>query len=105
MKHLLGLKLGALALVAMVTTAPNAYAFCGVTEATGTAKSAIRASNLAQRELRKEARKLRRQYGRKLVLEQPAIACKGGAIAIDANGNEIIGNASCTATQGFCVNP
>jgi hypothetical protein len=105
MNHSYRLKLGVMALLAIVAAAPEAQAFCGVTEASANAQSAERASKLAQRELRKEARKLRRQYGRKLVLEQPAMACKGGAIAIDANGNEIIGNASCTATQGFCVNP
>jgi hypothetical protein len=105
MKRFLGLKLGVLTLVAMMTTAHGAYAFCGATEATGTAKSVTRASAIAQRELRKEARKLRRQYGSKLVLEQPAVACKGGGVAIDADGNQITGRPSCTATQGFCVNP
>ena len=43
--------------------------------------------------------------GRKLVLSQRQAACVGGALAIDANGNETVGPSSCTVTQPFCVNP
>ena len=96
---------GAFFAVGCFVIVPDASAFCGATEASATARTAERASSLALKTLRREARSLKRQYGQKLVLEEPAIACKGGGVGIDANGNQTTGRPSCTATQAFCVNP
>ena len=40
-----------------------------------------------------------------LVLDQRTASCLGGAVAIDANGKQVVGPATCTVTVPFCVNP
>ena len=83
----------------------QAQAFCGVIQKSATASSAAKASWRAQRDVRREVRPLMRQYGHKLQLDQQSVACVGGAVAVDADGNQIYGKPSCTVTQSFCVNP
>ena len=83
----------------------TAFAFCGVIQESAVGNTAARASQKAKDEVRQKVRNLRRQYGYKLKLENPNLACLGGAVAIDANGNEMVGKPSCTATVSFCVNP
>jgi hypothetical protein len=83
----------------------QALAFCGVIQEQATARTAERAISRADRAIRKQVRSLKRQHGRKLQLDEVQKACVGGGVAIDADGNQITGNPSCTVTQSFCVNP
>ena len=86
-------------------TTVQAHAFCGVIEESAVAKTAKRANWEANNRVLKQIRKLKRQHGRKLVVESESVACVGGAVAIDSNGNQTVGKARCTVTRGFCVNP
>ena len=83
----------------------TASAFCGVIQESATAKTAERASLKAQNAVGRQIRKLRAQYRHKLQAEEANLACLGGAVAIDADGNQMVGKPSCTATVAFCVNP
>jgi hypothetical protein len=104
--NLLSKSLWGIAVLSLITlSGTDAQAFCGVIQKSGTAKSAGKAQSRAQREVSWELRKLRKQYKRKLQLSEQSVACVGGAVAVDANGNEIVGNPSCTVTQPYCVNP
>ncbi len=96
------------ALIAVSTlsaTSNTAFAFCGVIQESATARNAEKASHRARDAVHRKLKKLRNQYGYKLQVEEPSLACLGGAVAIDANGNQLIGKPSCTATVSFCVNP
>jgi hypothetical protein len=90
---------------ALISTSNPAAAFCGGVEKSATAKSTKKASRKAIDQVKWELRKLRKQYGKKFVADNPSVACVGGAVAIDDQGNQIVGRPSCTATAGFCVNP
>ena len=94
-----------IAISAVAVTSSTAFAFCGVIQESATARTAERASQKAQNAVRQKINKLRRQHGHKLQAEEASLACLGGAVAIDANGNEMVGKPSCTATVSFCVNP
>ncbi len=94
-----------IAISAMSVAPDTAFAFCGVIQESATARTAGKASLRAQNAVRHQVRKLRRQYGPKLQAEQASLACLGGAVAIDANGNQVVGRPSCTATVAYCVNP
>ncbi|MFO1034339.1 MAG: hypothetical protein U1E15_09790 [Hyphomicrobiales bacterium] len=83
----------------------EAHAFCGFMQEQGMAKSVKKAQKIANRRATEKVQALKRQYGKKLQLDARQVACLGGALAIDANGNQIEGDSSCTVTQGFCVNP
>lgn len=92
--------------IATISVVPNtAFAFCGVIQESATAKTAARASMKAQNAVRHKIQKLRAQYRHKLQAEEANLACLGGAVAIDADGNQMVGKPSCTATVSFCVNP
>lgn len=93
------------AFLAMPVTSNMAFAFCGVIQESDSARTAERASQKAHNAVRYKINKLRSQYGSKLKAERASLACLGGAVAIDANGNQIVGKPSCTATVAFCVNP
>ena len=83
----------------------QANAFCGVIQESATGKTTESAVRKARHEVKQQVRKLRIQYGRKLQVEGPSVACVGGAAAIDADGHEIYGDPSCSVTAGYCVNP
>ena len=83
----------------------QANAFCGVIQESATGKTAEIAMRKARHAVKRQVRQLRNQYGRKLQVEDPSVACLGGAAAIDANGHEIYGDPSCRVTTGYCVNP
>jgi hypothetical protein len=83
----------------------NAFAFCGVIQETSSGKNVARAGQKAKQEVKHKVKKLRQQHGNKLQVEPTNLACVGGAVAIDANGNQVAGQPSCTATASFCVNP
>ncbi|MBK8769037.1 MAG: hypothetical protein IPM06_01245 [Rhizobiales bacterium] len=85
--------------------APQAVAFCGVIQETAQSQNPMLANPKATRMVDRKVRALKHQYRRKLVLDQRSSECVGGAVAIDANGNQIVGPARCTVTQPFCVNP
>lgn len=102
-KRLSLLLLGAAILMGGSTV--QAQAFCGVIEESAVAATAKKATRKANDRVLKQIRKLRRQHGRKLVVESASAACVGGAVAIDSNGNQIVGKPRCTVTRGFCVNP
>jgi hypothetical protein len=102
-KRLSFLLLGAAILVGGTTV--QAQAFCGVIEESAVAKTAKRATREADYNVLKQIRKLKRKHGRKLVVERASVACVGGGVAIDSNGNQIVGKPRCTVTRGFCVNP
>ena len=85
--------------------APQALAFCGVIQETAQSKTPMSAAPKANRLVDRKVRALKQQYRRKLVLDQRSSEGVGGAVAIDANGNQIVGPARCTVTQPFCVNP
>lgn len=95
----------ALPLLAALALATPASAWCGAIEQTATNKNVQKANVRANHAVDKQVRKLRRENGRKLVLSERQSACVGGALAIDANGNEVVGPSRCTVTQPFCVNP
>ncbi len=90
---------------ALGLASPEAFASCGVIQKSATAKSTQRATSRAESQVRDEVRKLRSKHGKKLQLDEKQVACLGGAVAIDANGKEIVGQPSCTVTQPFCINP
>lgn len=94
-----------IAVSAISVTSSTAFAFCGVIQESATAKTAERASLKARNAVRHKLIPLRDQYGNKLQVDEPSLACLGGAVAIDANGNQLVGKPSCTATLSFCVNP
>lgn len=83
----------------------QALAFCGAIQESATARTTEKALGRADRAIRKQVRELKRQHGRKLQLDEAQKACVGGSVGIDANGNQVTGNPSCTITQPFCVNP
>ncbi len=87
-----------------LTTTPAA-AWCGAIEQSYTSHNVQKANTRANRAVDRQVRRLMRENGRKLVLSERQSACVGGALAIDANGNEIVGPSRCTVTQPFCVNP
>lgn len=89
----------------LLASATPSLAFCGTMQETATGHNVKAASNKANRAIDRKAKQLRRQYRKKLVLSPKQVACVGGAVSIDANGNEIVGKPSCTATLPFCVNP
>lgn len=95
----------ALPLLATLAFTTPASAWCGVIEKSATNKNVRKANFRANSAVDVQVRKLRRENGRKLVLSERQSACVGGALAIDANGNETAGPSSCTVTQPFCVNP
>ena len=95
----------ALPLLATLAFAAPASAWCGAIEQSATSHNVQKANFRANRAVDKQVRKLRRENGRKLVLSERQSACVGGALAIDANGTEIVGPSRCTVTQPFCVNP
>jgi hypothetical protein len=76
-----------------------------VIQKTATASNAQKATNRASNQVKKELSALRSKHGKKLKPGQRDVACVGGAVAIGADGKEIIGNPSCTVTQPFCINP
>jgi isoaspartyl peptidase/L-asparaginase-like protein (Ntn-hydrolase superfamily) len=86
-------------------SAVQAQAFCGVIEESAVAETARKAMWKANNRALKQIRKLKRQHGRKLVVESESAACAGGAVAIDSDGNQIVGESRCTVTRGYCVNP
>lgn len=89
----------------LVIAAPAAHAFCGVIQETGQSKKPAKASKQASKLAQSKVKALRKQYGDKLVLDQRTASCLGGAVAIDANGKQVVGPATCTVTVPFCVNP
>jgi hypothetical protein len=91
------------AAISLSTT--SARAFCGIIQESATASTAERAVYRADRKVNRQVRALKRQHREKLQLDERAKQCLGGGIAIDANGNQIVGKPSCTVTQPFCVNP
>jgi hypothetical protein len=94
-----------LAGAASPTMSQPAQAYCGVLEKSALAGTVKKATRLANNAINREDRKLRRQNGMKYVPSERSVACVGGAVAIDANGNQIAGKPSCTVTMPFCVNP
>jgi hypothetical protein len=95
----------ALAVCSIFFVPTNAFAFCGVIQESASARTANKALRRADTVVRKQVRSLRRQHGQKLQLSERQSSCVGGGVGIDANGNQITGNPSCTVTQPFCVNP
>ena len=89
----------------MLLTATEAAAFCGVIQESAQHMNASKASKIATKRVNAKVKALKRQHGNKLALDERQAACIGGALAIDASGNETVGPSSCTITQGFCVNP
>ncbi len=102
-KRLSFLLLGVAILVAGTTV--QAQAFCGVIQESAVADTAKRASRKANTLVLRQVGKLKKQYGKKLVVESAAMACVGGGVAIDSSGKQIVGKPRCTVTRGFCVNP
>ena len=94
-----------IAISATVVASHAAFAFCGVIEESAIGRTVEKASAKASRAAHEKVRPLRQQYGAKLKVEPLTLACLGGAVAIDANGNQIVGKPSCRATVAFCVNP
>jgi hypothetical protein len=90
---------------AMGIASPQALASCGVIQKSATAKSVKQATSRAESKVRSDIRPLRAKHGKKLQLDQKQVACVGGGVAVDANGNQIVGKPSCTVTQPFCINP
>jgi uncharacterized protein YggE len=90
---------------AMGMASPQALASCGVIQKSATAKSAKQATNRAESRVKSEIKTLRAAHGKKLQLDQKQVACVGRGVAVDANGNQIVGQPSCTVTQPFCINP
>lgn len=90
---------------AMVGLASGASAFCGVVEESASAKNAEKATNMAERKVRNKVRTLKNQYRKKLALGEKSVGCVGGAVSIDANGKQKVGQPSCKVTVSFCVNP
>ncbi len=90
---------------AMIFTSTSSLAFCGVIQEQASAYRVNVAVRRADWQADRQIRKLRRQYGRKLVVENKQKNCVGGALAIDANGNQIEGPSRCTTTVAYCVNP
>ena len=88
--------------VATILGSSNALASCGVIQKTATASNAQKATNRASNQVKKELNALR---SKQLKPGQRDVACVGGAVAIGADGKEIVGNPSCTVTQPFCINP
>ncbi|MBG1231116.1 hypothetical protein [Aestuariivirga litoralis] len=94
------------AILGMLVLSPTeVFAYCGVLEQQASAKTTERAVQKAERRINDQVRQLKRKSKNKLVLSEPATSCLGGALAVDANGNQIEGQPSCTVTQPFCVNP
>ncbi|MCA0434030.1 MAG: hypothetical protein LCH46_12295 [Proteobacteria bacterium] len=101
-----GLVAAAAALLSLsLWSASPAQAFCGGLEAWGSSSKPENASRLAENGIKKQVRSLRKKYGKRLVLQSLEMACVGGGVSIDANGNQKVGNARCTAKRAFCVNP
>lgn len=88
-----------------LSAAPQAFAFCGVMEESVQAMNPSKAAKKAEKRVKAKVKDLKRQYGKKLALDERQSACVGGALAIDASGKETVGPATCTVTQSFCVNP
>jgi hypothetical protein len=95
----------ALSLVFALAAATPASAYCGVIEKSASGKTVQIAQKRANKAMKYEVQKLKRQNGAKLQLDARQVACIAGALAIDANGNQTEGDSSCTLTQPFCVNP
>jgi len=83
----------------------SANAYCGVIQESASAKNVKQARKRANQKVNRQIYDLRKKNGKKLVVEAKSIACLGGAVAIDSNGKQIVGNPSCTVTAPFCVNP
>lgn len=83
----------------------GANAFCGVIQQSAVGKTVNKARHKANKLANQQIKPLYRQHGKKLVVEAKQYACLGGAVAIDSNGNQVVGNPSCTVTVPFCVNP
>jgi hypothetical protein len=98
-------RLGAVLGILILALPADAFAFCGVIEEHATASTADRAIQKAERQVRRQVKQLSWQHRNKLVLSDKSSSCVGGALAIDANGQQIEGKPSCTITQPFCVNP
>lgn len=105
MKRLSPLFLAIPVIGSMLLTATEAAAFCGVVEESAQHMNATKASRTATKRVNAKVKSLKKQYGKKLALDQRQASCVGGALAIDASGNETVGPSSCTVTQSFCVNP
>ncbi|NMD07332.1 MAG: hypothetical protein GYA66_05065 [Phyllobacteriaceae bacterium] len=90
---------------ALAATATPSFAFCGVIEESASSYKVRVAVRTADRQADRKIRQLFRQHGRKLVLDKRVKSCVGGALAIDANGNQTEGPSRCTTTVPFCVNP
>ena len=95
----------ALSFFSTILLQSQALAFCGVIQEAATARTTEKALSRADKSVKKKVRSLRKQHGEKLQLDEAQKACVGGGVGIDANGNQIVGNPSCTITQPFCVNP
>lgn len=93
------------ALLLLFASTEVAQAFCGVIQQSATAKSVAKATRQANRAVDAQVRPLKRTHRAKLQLDQRNVACTGGGVGIDANGNQIFGKPTCTVTQSFCVNP
>jgi hypothetical protein len=81
----------AAALLGALLLPQNAFAFCGVMQASAQSMSGQQAAAMADYRVNKQIKKLKRQYRSKLVLDQKTAECVGGALAIDTNGNQIVG--------------
>jgi len=105
MKRLSPLFLAVAVAGTLLVTTTGAFAFCGVIEETASHKNGMKAAELAGKLVRQKVKALRKEHGNKLVLSQKTKSCLGGAVAIDSNGKQIVGDSSCKVTQPFCVNP
>jgi hypothetical protein len=94
-----------LPLLTAIAFATPSFSFCGVVEHSASHRKVQKANALANKGANKKVKSLKKEYGAKLVLNERQVGCVGGAVSIDANGNQLSGPATCTATQGFCVNP
>ena len=91
---------GALLFTALATA--SAFADCGTVEKTATAKTAQDAQAKAKKQVLVEISMIQKKHKKTFKLGKSNVSCVGGGAAIDANGNEVIGNPSCTFSQDYC---
>jgi hypothetical protein len=80
----------------------EAQAGCGEVVKTATAKTVKKATKKAIAAINAELEKIRMKMRKRPIPGQRQVACLGGAVYIDSNGNQVIGDPSCTVTQPYC---
>ena len=90
------------ALLFTVLAAGSASADCGTVEKTATAKTAQDAQAKAKKQVLVEISKIQKNHKKTFKLGKANASCIGGGASIDSNGNEVIGDPSCTYSQDYC---